>query len=71
MKSKQGRVARQGQIYRFVIAETDYAAFVWQIGTQFRGRVEGNPQVPEQTAHTAIGVRDALRQWLTARSLSV
>ena len=70
MKSIQGRVQRQGQIYRFSIAGTDYAAFVWQLGTQFRGRVEGNPQVPEQTGRTALAVRDALQQWLITRNAS-
>ena len=69
MRTKQGRVQRQGQIYRFSIAETDYAAFIWQMGAQFRGRVEGNPQVPEYTAHTALAVRDALQQWLATRSV--
>lgn len=70
MKSIQGRVQRQGQIYRFSLAGTDYAAFVWQEGTRFRGRVEGNPQVPEQTGRTSLAVREALQQWLAARSAS-
>ena len=70
VRSTQGRVQRQGQIYRFSIAGTDYAAFVWRLGTQFRGRVEGQPQVPELTARTALAVRDALQQWLVARSAS-
>ena len=71
MKNTQGRVQRQGQIYRFSIAGTDYAAFIWQTGTQFRGRVEGHPQVPEQTARTPIAVRDALEHWLQSRSAVV
>lgn len=70
MKNIRGRVQRQGQIYRFSIAGTDYAAFIWQLGTQFRGRVEGHSQVPEQTARTALAVREALQQWLTSRSTS-
>jgi hypothetical protein len=64
MKTWQGHVQRQGQIYRFSIAGTDYAAFIWQFGKQFRGRIEGNPQVPQCTGHTALAVRDALRTWL-------
>jgi hypothetical protein len=64
MQTKQSRVKRQGQIYRFVIAETEYAVFVWQMGLRFRGRVEGNPQVPEQSGRTALAVRDALQQQL-------
>jgi hypothetical protein len=70
MKNRPGRVQRQGQIYRFAIAGTEYAAFVWQLGTHFRGRVEGQPQVPQQTGRTALGVRDALQQWLASRSAS-
>jgi hypothetical protein len=68
MKNKRTRVQRQGQIYRFSVKGTDYAAFIWQLGVQFRGRIEGNPQVPEYTGRTALVVRDALQQWLVARS---
>lgn len=64
MKSRQGRVQRRGQIYRFTIAGTEYAAFIWQLGAQFRGRLEGNPQAPEYTGRTALAVRDAFEQWL-------
>lgn len=67
MKNRQGFVLRQGQIYRFSIAGTDYAAFIWQLGKQFRGRIEGNPQVPQCTGRTALAVRDALQLWLTTR----
>jgi len=70
MRNNQGRVQRQGKIYRFAIAGTEYAAFVWQSGAQFRGRVQGNPQVPEQTARTALAVRDALQQWLLSGKAS-
>lgn len=70
MKNQQGRVQRQGQIYRFSLDGTDYAAFIWQFGTQFRGRIEGNPQVPEYTGRTAIAVRNALQHWLVARITS-
>lgn len=69
-KSSRGSIQRQGQIYRFSVAGKDYATFIWQLGVQFRGRVEGNPQVPEQTGRTALAVRDALQQWLIARSTS-
>jgi hypothetical protein len=64
MNNRQGRVQRQGRIYRFSIAGTEYAAFIWQQGTQFSGRIDGNPQVPECTKRTVIEVRDALQQWL-------
>jgi hypothetical protein len=64
MERKAGRVVRQGRIYRFTISGTEYAAFIWQAGSQFCGRVEGNPQVPQCKAHTALGVRDALSAWL-------
>lgn len=66
---QQGRVQRQGRIYRFSISGTDYAAFIWQLGTQFRGRVEGYPQVPQCTGRTALAVRDALQLWLTERAV--
>jgi hypothetical protein len=71
MRKTQGNVQRQGQIYRFAIGETEYAAFVWKSGTQFRGRVEGSPHVPEQTARTALRVRDALYQWLVTANVSM
>jgi hypothetical protein len=64
MRNQQGRIQRQGQIYRFSIAGTDYAAFIWQLGKQFCGRIEGNPQVPQCTGRTALSVRDALQLWL-------
>jgi hypothetical protein len=70
MRKKQGYVQRQGQIYRFAIGETEYAAFVWQSGTRFRGRIEGSPHVPEQTARTALAVRDALQQQLVTGDVS-
>jgi hypothetical protein len=62
--NRSGRVQRQGQIYRFSIEGTDYAAFVWELGKQFRGRIEGHPQVPQCTGRTALAVRDALKLWL-------
>jgi hypothetical protein len=68
MRNNRGRVQRQGQVYRFSINGMDYAAFIWQLGTQFRGRIEGNPQVPECTARTALAVRDALQLWLVTRA---
>ena len=64
MKNQQGRVHRQGQIYRFSIDGTDYSAFIWQFGKQFRGRIEENPQVPHCTGRTPLAVRDALQTWL-------
>jgi hypothetical protein len=64
MKNRQTRVQRQGRIYRFSVTETDYAAFIWQDGKQFYGRIEGNPQVPHCSARTALAVRDALQLWL-------
>ena len=70
MNNRQGRVQRQGQIYRFSIAGTEYAAFIWQQGTQFSGRIDGSPQVPQCTKRTAIEVRDALQQWLVTHAAS-
>lgn len=67
MSSNSGRVQRQGRIYRFSIEGMDYAAFIWQLGKQFHGRIDGDPQVPHCTGRTALAVRDALQQWLVAR----
>jgi hypothetical protein len=69
--SRRGSVQRMGQIYRFSIVGTEYAAFIWQFGKQYRGRIEGNPHVPECTARTALAVRDALQLWLTAHDTPV
>jgi len=68
MKNQRSRVQRLGQIYRFSINGLDYAAFIWQLGVRFRGRVEGNPQVPECTGRTALAVRDALQLSLVTQA---
>jgi hypothetical protein len=68
MRNQIGRVQRQGQVYRFSLNGIDYAAFVWVLGTHFRGRIEGHPDVPECSGHTALEVRDALKLWLSARA---
>ena len=71
MKKIQSRVQRQGQIYRFSLADIDYVAFVWQAGVGFRGRIQGNPRVPEQTGSSSLAVREALMQWLSAENASL
>ena len=71
MKQIQSRVQRQGQIYRFSLADIDYVAFVWQAGVGFRGRIQGNPRVPEQTGSSSLAVREALMQWLSAENASL
>jgi hypothetical protein len=68
MASTRGRVQRSGRIYRFSIDGMEYAAFIWQLGKQFHGRIEGYPQIPITTARTALAVRDALQQSLTTRA---
>ncbi|MBC8163320.1 MAG: hypothetical protein H7Z42_19085 [Roseiflexaceae bacterium] len=68
MKRQAGSTQRVGRIYRFSVNGADYAAFIWQNGVQFRGRVEGQPQIPLCTARTAIAVRDALQQALVAQA---
>ena len=67
MKRRTGTTQRVGRIYRFSANGTDYAAFIWQAGVQFRGRVEGQPQIALCTARTALAVRDALQQALLAQ----
>jgi hypothetical protein len=64
MSNRSGHVQRQGQVYRFSIAGTDYIAFVWTLGTHFRGRIDGHPEVPECSGRTALAVRNALKLWL-------
>ena len=71
MRSNRGRVQRQGQIYRFSINGTEYAAFIWQFGKQFQGRVEEHPHIPVSTARTALAVRDALQQSLAIQAAPV
>ena len=51
-------------MYHVTIEGTGYAMFIWRAGKRFCGRVEGQPQVPEQVATTALAVRDALSSWL-------
>jgi len=65
MRTRQKQIQRSGKIYRFSIGGTKYAAFVWQEGKQFCGRVEGNPDIPQCTGRTALAVRDALQLGLT------
>jgi len=70
MTNRQNRVQRQGRVYRFLIAGTEYAAFIWQSGKQFRGRIEGNPQVPQCTGRTAQAVLDMLQRGLAAHAVA-
>ncbi len=65
MSVQHKSIVRQGRIYRFTIDGTEYAAFIWQDGSQFSGRVEENPQVPQCKARTAVAVRNALSEWIT------
>ncbi|GAB4188306.1 MAG: hypothetical protein OHK0022_00120 [Roseiflexaceae bacterium] len=64
MGKPQQRVIRQGQVYRFTVDGQDYAAFIWQTGKRFYGRIDGNTGAPMLEGPTAIKVRDALRTWL-------
>ena len=70
MQNRKGHTQRQGKIYRFSIGETEYAAFIWQVGKQYCGRIDGYPQVPQTTGRTALAVRDALQLWLVTHSTS-
>ncbi|MEM8532924.1 MAG: hypothetical protein AAGF95_18900 [Chloroflexota bacterium] len=65
---RQGHTQRKGRIYRFTVNGTDYAAFIWQVGARFQGRIENHPDTPEQTASTALAVRDALSNWINNHS---
>jgi hypothetical protein len=57
MKTWSGRVQRQGQILSLFDRWDEYAAFMRQLGRQFRGRIEGSPQVPQYTGRTTYTVR--------------
>lgn len=65
MKERSARIVRKGRIYYFRIADVEYTAFIWNMGSQFCGRVEGQPQVPHLRGRTALAVRDMLCSWLT------
>ena len=62
MAARQVTIQRQGRIYRFLVNGTEYVAFIWQDGTRFCGRVEGQSHIPQCTAKTALLVRDALQE---------
>ena len=64
MPNRAKSTVRQGRIYHFSIDGTDYDAFIWHVNSQFRGRVLGQPQVPQCTARTALLVRDTLADWM-------
>jgi hypothetical protein len=64
MRNQHNRIQRQGQIYRFSVNGAEYAAFIWQLGVQFQGRIEGQPQVPQCTGRSALAVRVALEREL-------
>lgn len=68
MGTKYTRVQRSGRIYHFSVNEVDHKAFIWQLGKQFHGRVEGAPHVPQCSGRTALEVRDALQQKLIAHN---
>lgn len=68
MIRRAGSTQRIGRMYRFSVNGNEYAAFIWQNGAQFRGRVEGQAHIPLCTARTALAVRDALQQALRAEA---
>ncbi len=68
MMKRQGSTQRVGRIYHFSVNGTEYSAFIWQNGAQFRGRIEGQSQIPLCTARTALAVRDALQKALLAET---
>ncbi|HWQ13230.1 MAG TPA: hypothetical protein VNL77_10540 [Roseiflexaceae bacterium] len=64
MKPRAKSSVRKGRVYRFTIEGTEYAAFIWQVGKQFRGCLDDQPQAPEQRGTTAAAVCAALSAWL-------
>jgi hypothetical protein len=67
MTKRPGTVTRTGRIYRFTVDSTEYTAFIWRAGVNFRGRLEDQPDAPQHTAPTALRVRDTLQQWVVAQ----
>jgi len=65
MAEQVKRTVRKGRIYRFLIADIEYSAFIWEAGASFCGRVENQPQVQQCRGRTAVAVRDMLRAALT------
>ena len=66
MKKPNGYMVRKGSVTHVTIAGTEYAIFIWQNGKHFRGRIEGQLQMPEQSGITAQAVHNALCSLLTA-----
>jgi hypothetical protein len=64
MITRSGNTQRHGRIYRFLVQETEYTAFIWQDGARFHGRIEKHPHIPQCTKKTAALVRDTLHQQL-------
>lgn len=60
MAKRSGTTERSGRVYRFTVDGKEYAAFIWQNGAQFRGRVDAHAHIPMCSGRTAITVRDAL-----------
>ena len=67
MSTKFSHVQRPGRVYHFSVNGVDHTAFIWQLGKQFHGRIEGDPQIPHTTGPSASAVRDVLQQRLVAR----
>lgn len=70
MRNQHSRIQRQGQIYRFSVNGAEYAAFIWQRGVQFQGRIEGQPQVPQCIGRSAETVRAALERELALHAMA-
>ena len=68
MRKGPKTIQRSGSIYRFSVNGVEYAAFVWQVGAQFHGRIEGQAHIPVAVARTVLGVRNALQQAVISRS---
>lgn len=68
MERRSKTVVRKGSMYHFTIEGVEYSAFIWQAGSQFCGRINGNPHIAECHGRTAQAVRDALALSLTATS---
>lgn len=66
MKHQNKSTVRKGSVSHMTLDGTDYALFIWQNGKHFCGRVEGQPQMSEQSGSTALAVHKALCSLITA-----
>jgi hypothetical protein len=66
MAEQTKRTVRKGFIYHLKVADTNYRAFIWQVGKSFFGRIEDQTQVEECRGPSVVAVQARLRAALAA-----